>query len=205
MQTSYAYHLQVNQRAVLSMGVQAGVENKRSDYASLVGAGSNDPKLQNPFISHTMFNFGMGFYYRTPKFHAGFSVPELVPSKVSVNDSVRIQLSKANYFLFTRYRVKLNGTIDLEPGLLLKYTAGLPLSFDLNINMIFHQVLTMGLSYRRSESLDFLLKGQISPQLQFGYSYDYPLGEIRRLSSGSHELMVNYLFKYVRNNVSSPR
>jgi type IX secretion system PorP/SprF family membrane protein len=203
--TSYAYHLKVGRDSYFSMGLQAGILNKQSDYASLVNPAINDPKLNNPFISHTSVNFGMGFYFRNPKLHMGLSVPELIPAKVSINDSTRIQLSTANYFLFFKYRLHINQAVDFEPGALLKYTAGLPLSFDLNANLIFHRVLTMGLSYRRSESIDFLLRGQLTPQLQFGYSYDYPLGEITKLSSGSHELMVNYVFRYERNKVSSPR
>lgn len=205
VQTNYAYHVKVNRTAYLSMGLLAGVHTRRSDYASLVGASSNDPKLFNPTISHTAFDFGMGLYFRSPKLHIGISIPELVPASYTINDTLSLRLSTTNYFLFSKYRMQVKENLAVEPSFLLKYLPNVPLSFDLNVNVIFHEVLTTGLSYRKSESVDFILKGQITPQLQFGYAYDYPIQEISRLSNGSHEVMVNYLFRYTRTNVTSPR
>ncbi|MDQ2656067.1 MAG: type IX secretion system membrane protein PorP/SprF, partial [Bacteroidota bacterium] len=92
-----------------------------------------------------------------------------------------------------------------EPGVLIKYLPGVPLSFDVNFNVVFQKVLTTGVSYRNRESVDFLAIARMTPQLQVGYSYDYPIGEIRRISNGSHEVMVSYLFRFARSGVTSPR
>lgn len=202
---NYAYHLKTGDKSYLSMGLQAGVHNRRSDYASLAGTINNDPKLYNPLITHTFIDFGMGVYFRSPRFHWGVSAPELIPQRIVLNDTLSVQMSKVNFFIFSKYRLPLNETTEVEPSVLIKYFAGVPVSFDINMNFVFRKVLTLGLSYRKRESIDFLLKAQLTPQLQFGYSYDYPIGEISRLSSGSHEIMVNYLFRYVRSNVTSPR
>jgi type IX secretion system PorP/SprF family membrane protein len=202
---NYAYHLKTGDQSYLSMGLQAGVHNRRSDYASLIGGANNDPKLFNSMISHTFIDFGMGVYFRSPRFHWGVSAPELIPERITVNDTLSLQMSKVNLFIFSRYRIPLNENTDLEPSTLIKYMAGVPVSFDLNMNFVFRKVLTLGLSYRKRESVDFLLKCQLTPQLQFGYAYDYPVGEISRLSRASHEVMVNYLFRYVKSNVRSPR
>ena len=110
-----------------------------------------------------------------------------------------------NYFFFAKYRITVNENIDVEPSMLLKYLKGVPLSYDINFNLIYRKVLTLGLSYRKSESIDFMLKGQITPQLQFGYSYDFAIGEVSRVSNGSHELMINYVFRYTQAKVISPR
>jgi type IX secretion system PorP/SprF family membrane protein len=203
--TNYAYHLTVREKSYLSMGLLAGIHNQRSDYSTLTGYQSNDPKLYNPYIAHTFFDFGAGVYYRSRRFHAGLSAPEILPAKISVNDTLSIRLSSVNYFLFTKYSIPVNANLDAEPSVLVKYLPGLPVSFDLNMNMVFRKVLTMGLSYRKSESVDFLFKGQLTPQLQFGYAYDHPIGNISRISNGSHEIMIHYLFRYVESNVSSPR
>lgn len=202
---NYAYHLKTGDQSYLSMGLQAGVHNRRSDYASLIGNANNDPKLFNPRISHTFIDFGMGVYFRSPRLHWGVSAPELIPERIAIDDTLSLLMSRVNFFIYGRYRLPLNENTDLEPSMLIKYLAGVPVSFDLNMNFVFRKVLTLGLSYRKRESVDFLLKAQITSQLQFGYAYDYPVGEIARLSSGSHEIMVNYLFRYVKSNVRSPR
>jgi type IX secretion system PorP/SprF family membrane protein len=203
--SNYAYHLKVGKKSFVSMGLQAGVHNTKSDYASLLGVSNNDPKLYNPMISQTFFDFGAGFYFRSTKLQIGLSAPELIPEKISINDSVSIHLNKTNIFLFTRYRFTINEALEGEPSILIKYLPGVPKSFDLNMNWIYRKVLTMGLSYRRNESVDFLLKAQVTSQLQVGYAYDHSIGVISKLSNGSHELMVHYLFRYVETKVSSPR
>jgi type IX secretion system PorP/SprF family membrane protein len=202
--SQYAYHLQTGRRSYLSMGLQAGFHNRRSDYASLAGA-SADPRIPNASYSNTFFDFGFGLYFRSPRFHLGVSAPELVPENINVNDTINITLSRANVFIFSKVRLSLSDNLDLEPSVLVKHFSNVPISFDANVNMIFRQVLTFGLSYRKDESIDALLKLKITPQMQIGYAYDHTIGEVANISSGSHEIMVNYVFKFVRSNVSSPR
>lgn len=203
--TNYAYHLQVSKDAYLSMGLLAGVHNRRSNYASLAGNTTIDPRLFDETISYTAFDLGMGLYFRSSRLHVGISAPEILPKHYSLNDSMSVELSNINFFLFAKYLIPISENIDMEPNMLIKYLAGVPLSFDLSMSMIYRKVLTLGMSYRKSESIDFMLKAQMTRQLQFGYSYDHPMGEVSRVSNGSHELMVNYVFRYAPTNVTSPR
>ncbi|MEO5975892.1 MAG: type IX secretion system membrane protein PorP/SprF [Chryseolinea sp.] len=201
-----AYHLKLADKSVLSFGLLGGFNIVKSDYASLNKAGTSlDPQLANTSITQTYFNLGMGLYYRSPKFHLGFSIPDLIPQRYSLNDTTSVTWQKAHYFLYSKYLITLSDDLVLEPGILLKYNPGLPLSFDLNACLVIKKALTLGLSYRRSESIDFLLKAQLTHQLQFGYSYDYVTNKTINLSRGTHELMVSYLFRYVHSNVVSPR
>jgi type IX secretion system PorP/SprF family membrane protein len=200
-QINYAYHLKTGFRSSLSAGFQAGMHSLRSNYPSLMGNGNNDPALQNS-IAETFFHFGVGFYFRSPKFHLGVSAPELIPGKISLNDTLTTSFRKTSILVFSKYRLTFSEMLQCEPSLFLKHTPGLPLSVDSNVNMIFRKVLTVGVSYRWAESVDFLLKTQLTPQLQFGYAYDYPTGPGANLSTGSHEFMVNYIFQYDQLHVS---
>ncbi len=200
---SFAYHIQTGRDSYLSMGLQGGFNNNKANYSSLQGS-SNDPNLANS-INETYFDFGFGIYFRSPRFHIGISSPQFVPKQVALDKDVNIQVGSTNYFLFAKYRISLSNSWEVEPSTLVKYVPILPLSYDVNLNFIYRRILTAGFSYRGNESLDFLIKAQVTPQLQFGYSYDHPIANTTRLNSGSHELMVNYVFKYVRKNVSSPR
>ncbi len=203
--SDFAYHLRVSENSYLSMGLQAGINNRKSNYASLAGNTNVDPKLFDAAVSYTAFELGAGFYFRSPKLHIGLSAPELLPESFNINDTASVRLNNINFFLFSKYRIAVSERIDVEPSLLFKYLAGIPLSYDVNMNLIYRKVLTVGLSYRKKESIDFMLKGQFTPQLQFGYSYDHPIGEVSRVSNGSHELMINYVFRYVQSKVEPPR
>jgi type IX secretion system PorP/SprF family membrane protein len=55
--SNYAYHLRTGKKSALSFGLQAGMNNQKSDYTSLLTAGNNDPKLYNPVLTETFFNF----------------------------------------------------------------------------------------------------------------------------------------------------
>lgn len=202
---NYAYHFSLSANHRLSFGLQTGIHNYRSDYASLLEVSGNDPMLYNDMISRTFFDFGVGAYFRGPKLHIGFSIPELMPQNVEIMDSLSIKLNEINNFLFTKYKIFVNENINVEPGLLMKYMHGVPLSFDLNMNLIFREVVTMGISYRKSESFDLLLKCQVTPQLQFGYSYDFPVGQVSNIANASHEIAVQYLFRFIQPDVASPR
>ena len=200
----YSYHIKTGPNSVLSMGLQAGFNNSKRDYASLTGS-ANDPQVNSLFISKTTFDFGAGFYFRAKDFRAGLSSPSMITDRINLNDSVRVTLMTRNIFGFLSYVIKIHNDVDMMPSTLIKYTPNLPVGFDINMNFIYRKILTMGLSYRHKESVDFMLKAKVTPLLQFGYAYDHPIGVVNTISNGSHELMVNYLFKPQQKKEYRPR
>jgi hypothetical protein len=108
-------------------------------------------------------------------------------------------------FTFLKYRFTLSSKWDVEPAMLLKRFSDVPLSIEGAFLFHYANVLTAGVSYRMDESIGCLLKLKATPQLQLGYAYDYPVSLVSRLSSGSHELMVQYQFRFERTGIKSPR
>ncbi|HMJ70253.1 MAG TPA: type IX secretion system membrane protein PorP/SprF [Cyclobacteriaceae bacterium] len=200
---NYAYHLRAGKNAFFSMGLQAGVVNFRSDYPSLAG-NSNDPLLSR-YVKDTKLNLGAGIYFRSPRLDAGFSLPGLLSRKIQVNDTVLVKFRNADVLGYLRYRIPLNPNFTLEPSALVKYFPSLPVSFDANCMIIYKEVISGGLSYRNNESVDMIIKLQLTPKLQVGYGYDYPVGDGTILTSASHELMLHYVFRKNIRNVASPR
>jgi type IX secretion system PorP/SprF family membrane protein len=203
VRTNYAYHLPVHNRGILSMGLQAGITSLKSDYTSLLG-NSNDPQLMNN-LNKTFVGFGGGIYYRTIHWCAGLSVPELMSKTLTVQDSLSVRVRRTNVLGYARYSFMLSESFDIEPAILLKYYAGVPVSADINVNVVYRKALTGGISYRKGESVDLLMRFQLTPQLQVGYAYDHPIRFAGRLSSASHELMVGYRFGNIQMDVESPR
>lgn len=202
---SYAYQISVGPSAKISFGLQAGVRNRKSDYASLAPDSGNDPMVAVSAFSQTSFDAGAGVYLRTGRFHLGLSAPQLLPEKSTVNDSMTVHWDRTTYFLFSKYRITVTEILEVEPNVLVKYFPGTPLSVDLNLNFIFYKAITFGCSYRKDESVDFLFLGKITPQFQFGYAYDFPIGDVPKTVSGSHEIMLNYRFQFHYTKVDSPR
>jgi len=201
--TNYAYHIKLKEESFLSFGLQAGIANLKSDYASLQGP-TIDPKLVNS-INTTTLGFGAGIYYRSPRLQIGLSAPELLSPSAHMSDTISITFKKNTMLGYSRYQFMLSQTLYMEPAVMVKYFSNLPISFDVNLNFIYRKVLTAGVSYRKNESVDFILKFQLTPQFQFGYAYDYPLNSVSSLGSASHELLIHYVFRTVQKNVASSR
>lgn len=201
-----AYHLPVSKGATFSFGMQGGISMARSNYGSLNSTSTSlDPQLTGSGISTTSLAIGMGVYYRSKRVQLGLSMPSMLPQTTSLNDTLSVKWNRVNYLFYIKYEVPLGESMRLEPSILLKYYPGSPLSFDINACLVIRNALTLGLSYRKKESIDFLLRAQLTKQLQFGYSYDHVTGQVVNASRGSHELSVSYLFKFSHDNVESPR
>ena len=201
-----AYHLPVSTEGTLSFGMQVGANMSRSNYASLnTGTGGIDPQLAALGDARTAMVLGMGVYYHSGNFDVGFSVPNVISQSMQIEDSGVARWSAANYLLLAQYRFRLNDALNLQPGLLLKYYPGSPVSFDVNTCLIIRDVLTLGVAYRRAESIDLLMRAKLTQQLQFGYSYDHIIGQVAGISRGTHELSISYLFSFSHDNVVSPR
>jgi type IX secretion system PorP/SprF family membrane protein len=199
-----AYHLRTGKHSSISMGLQAGFHNRKTDYTSLNGS-SQDPLLNDLYISSTTFDVGAGIYFRNKNFQAGISSPAILGDKFQLNDTTTVTLAARNTFLYVSYMFEISNEVDLIPSILLKHYCGVPLGFDINANFLYRKLITMGLSYRNNESLDFIFKAKVTPLLTIGYAYDHPIGMVSRLSNGSHELMVNYLFKSKEKTISRTR
>jgi type IX secretion system PorP/SprF family membrane protein len=201
---SYAYRIRFN-KAVLSMGIQAGVTRFKANYSALqLGDDQLDPAFadnQNEFRP----NFGAGVYFNTERFYAGISVPHLVGAgKVETDAKGGSIREQANHWFFTTGVVlPLSPYLNLKPSVLLRVVDGAPLHADINANLWMHDVVAIGVSYRTSESLVGMLEFQATPQFRFGYAYDYMFSSLKGF--GSHEFMLRYEFGYNKKNMVSPR
>jgi type IX secretion system PorP/SprF family membrane protein len=201
---NYSYHLKTGKYSALSFGLMAGFQNQKTNFALLVGS-ANDPSLNTSSTNHLSLKLGAGIYFRSKRFHAGLSSPTLLPGKLRVSDTVVYKHSANNIFFYSQMTYPINNELEAMPSVLIKYFSNVPMNFDVNLNFVYRRVIWWGLSYRYSESIGLILKAKVTSMLQFGYAYDYPTSAISKISNGSHELMVNYLFKATRKKFNRPR
>ena len=199
---AYSYHLKVNEKAKLSMGLQAGATFYNSDFASI---DSEDPLFAGN-IKETRPNFGFGLYYYSDRYFVGLSAPQLLEKPLNGKDNKNQFSQNRHYSAVGGYVFDINPSIKLKPTVLAKYVAGAPVEFDLSANAYFKDVIGLGLSWRSFDSFDALLQLQLTDQLQLGYSYDFfTTTDLSKVNSGSHEIMVNYRFSFSNTDIISPR
>lgn len=191
---SYAYQI-VMDHGILAMGLQAGFNNLQSDFNLLSIKHGNDPIL-NGKVSKFNPNFGTGLYYSTPTAYVGFSIPYLINNKVIQDKDVISYAREARYYFLSGGKVfDVNESLKVKPSVLLRWQEGAPLGYDANFNVILQDVITLGASYRSSDSFIMLFQVKANENFSFGYAYDWVISDLSPYTRGSHEIMVNYRIK----------
>jgi type IX secretion system PorP/SprF family membrane protein len=193
---SYAYAIKVPSGGVLSMGLQAGFNNFKADFASLVqNEKSGSDNVFGGFMNEFRPNFGGGVFFYNKKMFAGFSVPTIL-TQADLSNS-RLDQLKTPRFYYLNVGLKLpidplTKRVIFQPSILIRAQDGTPLSGDINLNVVFDQFISIGTSYRSGDGIVLLLNYKLSEKFYVGYSYDWTTSDIRRYSKGSHEIMINF-------------
>lgn len=203
---SFSYRIPTGETSYFSFGLQFGFNQRRSDFNSISNQvqSASDPVLFGADLTQTQFEFGSGVYFRSKKLSLGFSIPNMLPAK-TISDTLDFSISNANMFLSARYKIPVSKNFILQPGLLLKRLEGTPLSYDINLALIFNEVVLVGVSYRKLQSVNTAVQFRVTPQLRIGYAYDIPISNENTFNRSSHEFMISYFFSFSKHNVTKPR
>lgn len=196
---NFSYHLKVNEKAKLGLGINAAVNFVSTNLTSLAIVEQNDVAFSENISSKALPNFGFGAYYYTKKYFAGISTPKLLQNNFNANDptgtSIAISNEKRHYYLMggTIFNLTSDGTFKLKPTSFIKVTGGAPVQMDLTACVIYDDKLSGGLSLRTGDALGLLLGYTLNNDLTFGYSFDWSYtNKTFKYNGGSHELMIRY-------------
>lgn len=197
---TYAYKIAIGRLSSLSLGLQGGFSHYRIAYSEL---SLDDPAFALGDIVSWQPEFGAGVYYRGERLYAGLSAPQMLRPLIEV-DNKTTSISP-HFFLTTGYVFDISRSVKLKPNLLLKHSDKI-YQLDLNCNVFLNEILNLGISWRSAESLSSLVQVQFNSHLGLGYAYDFGYGsEISRISSGSHEFMINYTVPRKNIRTINPR
>ncbi len=202
----FSYTVNLTEKTKLAFGVKGGFS-----YYSIDEVLFNDPKVYNdPYFQDKLNrwtpNVGAGLYLHQQKWYVGVSSPKLVENDYNKSGNY-VALEQSHFYTIAGYVFDLNnsGSIKMRPTTLIKYTKGSPLSYDATLSFLFNEKFWIGGSYRFDDSVGALVDFKITEQLRLGYAYDYPISDIRPFTSGSHEIMLIFDFKFGQSKFKSPR
>lgn len=189
---SYSYKIQVKNGA-LSMGLQGGFNHLRSDFTQLNLKNPGGPILTGIRGKYNP-NFGAGLFYYSDIAYIGISAPYLISNEIiKATEGVISEAREKRYYYMTAGRAfNLNQNVIWKPSILIRFQEDAPLGYDLNTNFIFHELVTLGASYRSGDAFLWLFELQLNDKFRFGYAYDMTSSELNQFSNGTHELMLNY-------------
>jgi len=192
----------------------------------------NDEAIPASLVSGTSIDAAAGLFFSREKWFAGLSVNHILSPSINLTDMYVFEIPRSYYFI-AGYNIQLsNPLLELRPSLLVKtmemsslYLDGDSLvekvetntlkamlrntQVDITLRMIYNKLFWGGLSWRKGDALTFMLGGRFN-MIEVGYAYDFPISQIIKESTGSHELFIRYtmeidLNKKVKNKHKSVR
>ena len=203
-----ATHIQVSDKGTLSGGLSMGLMNYRIDLLNVQGRYTpSDPAFYSNF-NKWLPAVGLGIYYNTDKFYAGFSVPNVLKSRLTAFDVMNSGIQKVNsthLFFTSGYVFDVNEDVKIKPSTMIKAVGGAPIEADFNTNVWLKNVIGLGFSYRTGDAMVAMAEAQINNNLREGYAYDITISPLKYYNNGSHELMFRYEFGNNNTKIKSTR
>lgn len=196
---AYAYRINLNKTTSLSMGIQGGFNNIKSDYNKLSLKNPGDPNLFG-VLQKLNPNVGAGLYLRHNDYYLGFSVPYFLNNTISDYEGATFGLLRQRryYYLMAGTKLPVVDYIDFIPSVLMRFQEQAPFSMDMNGTLVFYKMVGLGVSYRSSDGFIGLFELQLNSNFHVGYSYDFTASDLNQFSAGSHEIMLNYRVRLTR-------
>lgn len=206
---SYAYHLKVSDNVKVSLGLNAGILQFMVDGSKITLHDPSDDIISNGLQSVILPDFGAGVYVYSNdhKWYAGASVPQVMQNKIRFFDYQTSTLSKlATHFYVTGgYKFDLNDDFKLEPSACLKYVKPAPLQFDIGLRAIYKEKIWLGAAFRYLDAISCMVGYVMQENITFAYSYDITTTNIKKYSTGTHELMIGIKFHKMADSKSKEK
>lgn len=204
---SYAYNLQITEGGLrLSGGLSFGMMLYKLDGSKLTPGEDYDPRYDPAIIKSTKTvitpDASMGVYLYSSSFNVGIAVHQLFGQKLKFYSApIKDNRLKQHLLLSGGYWVSLNRNMEIEASGIIKYMFNSPMQFEVNGKLAYRQKTYTawgGLSLRWKDAISVLIGVNINRKYLVGYSFDWSLLGISKYNSGSHEIMLGYVFDKIK-------
>ena len=191
IQACASYHLPLTGiSSKLGIGFALKGFQFKFDESKLKAIDDADPALSYSTITKFVPDADFGVYLYNDKYFVGISATQLVQLNIDFGDSsIDKNAIIRHYYAMGGYKFTLNDDFDVEPSLLFKGTMQTPWQIDFNVKAYYKRMYWLGVSYRSSKDIVAMLGVKIK-KYYLGYAFDYTLSNIKRYTSGSHEILL---------------
>ncbi len=193
----YSYLLTLGS-GTLGAGISAGMLNKALAPEWFIPSGpthtppSGDPLIPENDESFVALDISAGIYYQGLNYYAGFSVTHLNQPEIKYSETATYV--SRQYYLTAGYYFQLpNPSLELIPSVFI-VNDGAATQYLATAMVRYNKKIWGGVSYRISDAITGFAGVELYNGLKIGYGYDFPISEIRKGTSGSHEFVVSYSF-----------
>lgn len=196
-QISYSYHLTLNDKMKLSLGVSGGVLQFLVDGSKIVFRDDGDLALSSGIQSVLTPDAGAGAYLYGDRFFVSVSSPQLLTTKLQFfegYDDTKSKLSR-HFYASGGYKLPLGDDFELQPAAMVKFVDPIPVQAEVTLRAIYQDAVWAGGSWRVEDAFALMVGYTFQQNLTLGYSYDLLTSNLKGYSAGSHELMLSVKFR----------
>ncbi len=189
----YAYRIRLF-KGNLSFGLLGGVDSYKMNWNKVRTTQEGDASFTSSIQNRIYPEAGFGIYYHSKKFFVGLSAPDMYSNTFSVNRTIALSMGGL---------VSASENFKIKPAVLVKYLTNSPVDANISSTFYWKDIIGIGVGYSYNASLIGLIDLKINDQFRIGYSYDHATTVLNKYSSGSHEIMLRYLFHYKVHSLST--
>lgn len=197
---SYAYHIKLKEEIKVSLGLSAGILQWGIDGHKLQLHDAGDDNLLTQYQTTYVPDFGAGVLLYHKKYYFGIAVPQLYQSRINLYPGADNKGTLVTHFNVNgAYKFDIGDDFKIEPSFILKYATPAPFKLDVGLRGIYQEQVWLGVAYRHNDAVTALIGYLYKNYLMIGYSYDFSTTNIRKYSSGTHEVMLGLRFSRKQN------
>lgn len=195
-QLSYSYHVKFSEKVRMSFSLSAGMIQYLLDGDKVNVMDPDDRFFSNGLLSQTRPDMKFGTWLYGENWYFGASLPQILQLSIYFYDIDKGGMAQLedHYYFNGGYHWQIAPDWKLNFDALVKLAFPTPVKFDVNATAHFKNIVWLGAGYRYQDAVIFNVGFNIKNYLMFGYSYDYPITNIRSASSGTHEAYVAIQF-----------
>ena len=192
-------------KGLLSIGLQVGYLNESFKGSEVFIPGDDDyhqtadDAIPTQDITGGSIDLGAGVAYRHPKFWLALAANHLNEASISLktenstDDLYEFKAGRTYYFMGGGNIALKNTLLEILPSVFVKtdtkYFVG-----EATARVRYNKFLSGGVGYRWKDALTVMIGAEFKGVF-LGYSFDYPMSNISKGTSGSHELWLGYNVK----------
>ncbi len=185
-----AYHVTLNEKTFLSVGVGAGFINTSTRMSDLNFSNPNDPLIGTLDQNRWQPDVSIGIEAVHQNYTVGVAVPHVIGSPGSKHP-----YWARTIHAYGNYRFRIRSKVTLVPGVLVR-TTFFKTQFEGNLTGYFlKERFWVGLGYRYQDAGSLLLGVHMGKGLRLMYSFDYTLSRMQPYNTGTHELGLSFSWK----------
>jgi len=202
----YSFMVRISEKSKLRMGLKGGFTSYSNNLQEYQLIDNTDPLFQGEIDNRLMPNFGVGLFLYSQKYYLGFSVPKMLQNDFDSNyNNYSVQAEIRHYFLTAGLVFDLGENVKFKPTMLTKAVWNAPVEVDLTANFLIKEKFWIGAAYRTNDAVGAIVQWIINNKLRLGYAFDYSTTKLQNYHNGSHEIMISYELRALKELVVSPR